>query len=99
MSPELKQTIIETLKELNPKEIAVFGSYARGEEIVDSDIDILIDYHEGVNFFQIVGAIRKLENKIGIKVDLVSKNATSQKFMNSIESDLIYIFQDVKRSA
>jgi len=99
MSPELKQTIVETLKELNPKEIAVFGSYARGEETPDSDIDILISYADPVDFFQIVGAIRQLEDKIHIKVDLVSKSAASQKFLSSIETDLIYLLNDVKRSA
>ena len=99
MSPELKLTIVETLKELNPQEIAVFGSYARGEESADSDIDILISYNDAVDFFQIVDAIRQLEDKIHVKVDLVSKSAASQKFLNSIETDLIYLLKDVKRSA
>ncbi|MGB5982677.1 MAG: nucleotidyltransferase domain-containing protein [Nonlabens sp.] len=99
MSPKLKQTIVEILKELNPKEIAVFGSYARGEETPDSDLDILISYTDPVDFFQIVGAIRQLEDSIDIQVDLVSKSAASQKFLNSIEADLIYLFNDVKRSA
>lgn len=99
MSPELKQTIVETLKELNPKEIAIFGSYARGEQNSESDIDILIDYHDAVNFFEIVRAIRKLESIIDIKVDLVDTGATSPKFINSIQPDLIKIYSDVKRSA
>ena len=99
MSPELKLAIIETLKELNPKEIAIFGSYARGEEHPESDIDILIDYHDAVNFFETVRAIRKLESLIGIKVDLVDRGAASSKFMNSIHPDLIKIYSDVKRSA
>ena len=36
---EMKQKIIE---ELHPRAIVVFGSYSRGEDIEESDIDILV---------------------------------------------------------
>lgn len=99
MTPELKKTIISTLMELNPKEISIFGSYAKGEQRKNSDIDILIEYHEAPNFFEIVRAIRKLEDQIGIEVDLVDVDGVSQKFMDAVKLYASNIFSDVKRSA
>ncbi|MEO0233311.1 MAG: nucleotidyltransferase domain-containing protein, partial [candidate division WOR-3 bacterium] len=32
-------------------EIAIFGSYARGEQRKDSDVDIIVDFKEGYKTF------------------------------------------------
>lgn len=38
----LKQFINKSAKELNPKEIYLYGSYAKGSHTKDSDIDIAV---------------------------------------------------------
>ena len=43
---ELKNHKLEIEKDFNVKEIGVFGSYVRGEESSDSDIDILVDFEK-----------------------------------------------------
>ena len=98
MSPEIKQTIVSTLMELNPKEIAIFGSYARGEQQAGSDIDILMEYHDVPTLFDIAEVLVKFEN-LNLKVDIALKNNMSKTFYEKIESDLIVIYSDVKQSA
>ncbi|MFP5470819.1 MAG: nucleotidyltransferase family protein [Bacteroidia bacterium] len=72
------------------KSIAVFGSYARNEQQSKSDVDILVDVdgNVGVRFIDLANEI---EDIIGIKVDVVSKNAMKHKYYKSIEQDLVYV--------
>jgi len=52
----------------NPR---VFGSVARGEDAVDSDLDILIDVGPGVGLLTLARCERDLEALLGVRVDLV----------------------------
>jgi hypothetical protein len=98
MSPEIKKIIISTLMELRPKEIAIFGSHARGDHRPDSDIDILVEYHEAPDFFQIARTIFKFK-KLNLNIDLVDSDGVTEEFLNNIHDDKQIIYRDVRRSA
>lgn len=55
------------------KRIGIFGSYVRGEETADSDIDLLVEFAEpiGLDYFRMK---EYLENALRKEVDLVSIN-------------------------
>jgi len=57
------------------KEIGVFGSFVRGEEKDDSDIDILVEFSEPIGLFTFLDLEDYLEGLLGHNVDLVSKKA------------------------
>ncbi len=59
------------LKKNNVKKAGIFGSYAKGEQKKNSDIDILIEPPKGIGF-GFVGIQFELEDKLGKKVDLVT---------------------------
>ena len=103
---EVNQEIFEKLKteKLNlDKEgfviIGLFGSFARGEEKEDSDVDILFELKE--EFYQkfIGWAITreienykfKLEKKFNRKVDLVNRKALSKIGQKYILPELVYV--------
>lgn len=92
MDAEINKIIIETLLPFKPKQICVFGSYARGEMNADSDIDILVDFPRGVTYFDIGGIYMDLLQKLKRKIDLVSKAGLSSAFKPFIEKDLIEIY-------
>ncbi|QCX02230.1 hypothetical protein FGM00_19700 [Aggregatimonas sangjinii] len=50
MDTRINKIIIDTLLPFKPKEISVFGSYARNEMRPDSDIDIMVDLDRSVSF-------------------------------------------------
>ncbi|MFP4465694.1 MAG: nucleotidyltransferase family protein [Candidatus Goldiibacteriota bacterium] len=77
-------------KEFKIKEIAVFGSYARNEQTEDSDMDILVEFSEPVGF-EFFRAQRFLEEKLGIKVDLVTRDAIKPAIEESILRDMIRV--------
>lgn len=76
------------------KKAYLFGSFVRGENSENSDIDVMIDldYEKGADFFLFIEMQESLSNLIGRKVDLVSSNGLS-KFIKPIidkEKQLIY---------
>jgi uncharacterized protein len=51
--------------------LRVFGSVARGQDTVDSDVDLLVDVGPGVGLMSLARAERDLERLLGARVDLV----------------------------
>jgi len=86
---------LETLKpELMEKYplayIGIFGSIARGDNRADSDVDILVDFTGPIGI-RFVDLAEELEQKLGRKVDLLSKRGVRDKFYKLIEPDIIYV--------
>jgi predicted nucleotidyltransferase len=92
--PAKYKTIIDCLIPYDPIKIGIFGSYARGENRPDSDLDILINLNTVISLFQLVHIERELSELLGVKVDLVSDGAIkNQKLRKYIEADLQIIYQ------
>jgi len=74
------------------KEIGIFGSYVRGEQRADSDIDILVDFERPIGW-EIVDLKEYLENLLGMKVDLVPKRSVIRKplLWKHIQEELINV--------
>lgn len=63
--------IKKVLEKNNVKRAGIFGSYSRGEQEKNSDIDVLIEPPKGIGF-GFVGIQLELEKKLGKKVDLIT---------------------------
>ena len=72
------------------KSLAIFGSYSRKEQNESSDLDILVEFNDkiGIRFIDLANEIELI---VGFKIDLVSKNAIQEKYLKSINPDLIYV--------
>ena len=70
--------------------MAIFGSYSRKEQKDTSDLDILVEFSDriGIRFVDLADDLEKI---VGFKVDLVSKKGIKEKYLKSIDSDLIYV--------
>jgi predicted nucleotidyltransferase len=55
--------------------LGVFGSYTRGEQSDDSDVDILVDFKAPISLFEFIDMEEELSKLLHVKVDLVSRNA------------------------
>lgn len=94
-----KEIILQTIKNektfiqkhFGVREIALFGSYARGEEKVNSDVDILVSLTKP-SYNLLMGLNLFLENKLNSKIELVRQGPhLSKQFMEFIQHDLIYV--------
>lgn len=72
ISKRMQEKIIEILKRNGVKKAAVFGSFARGEEKKNSDIDILVDAPDEMSLFGVIRLERELKEAVKRKVDLVT---------------------------
>jgi predicted nucleotidyltransferase len=68
--------------------VRVFGSVARGEETLESDLDFLVDYDlEKVTPWFPGGLLIDLENLLGRKVDIVTERGLHPSILERIERE------------
>lgn len=70
--------------------MSLFGSYARIEQIRESDIDILVEFSSSFGF-EFVDLAIELEQLLNQMVDLVSRKGVKADMLPYIEKDLIYV--------
>ncbi len=72
------------------KKIGVFGSYSRGEETPESDVDILVELFEplGWEFFDLKEYLEEILSK---KVDLGTVNAIRPQLREKILNEVVYV--------
>ena len=83
--PRNLDDITATLRSLLPElrdrwgvqRIGVFGSWARGEQSPESDLDLLIEFSDSrkISLLDIVELELELSETLGVKVDLVERSA------------------------
>lgn len=72
--------------------MGIFGSFIRGEETINSDIDILVKFEKGhKDFFNYTRLKNYLEELLGRNVDLVIKNAVKPQLKKKIFSEVRYV--------
>ncbi|AGK61271.1 putative nucleotidyltransferase [Archaeoglobus sulfaticallidus PM70-1] len=89
----LKKHEKELKEKFGVKEIGVFGSYVRGEQKKDSDIDILVEFYPQteMDLIKFVELEEYLSELLGIKVDLVMKSALKPRIGKRILKEVVYI--------
>lgn len=71
--------------------IGIFGSYVRGEQKRKSDLDLLVEFSDPPSLFKFVELEDFLSQKLGIKVDLVMKDALKPRIKDSILNEAVYV--------
>jgi predicted nucleotidyltransferase len=63
----------------------------RGEQTINSDIDILTNFKDDADLFDLVGLGQFLEEKLQQKVDIVPEDALRKELKNKILKEAVYI--------
>jgi uncharacterized protein len=79
------------LKTYRITEIGLFGSYARGEQRDDSDMDILIEYEKAPSLFTLVELRDYLSELFAMKVDVVTRNGLKPRIRERVLAEVIYL--------
>lgn len=72
--------------------IGLFGSYARGDQNINSDIDLLVEFEEGTqNLFELKQQIKNFfQENLHLEVDICREKYIKPRFKNSILKETIY---------
>lgn len=87
----LKQNTAVLANEFKVQRFGVFGSVARGDQHVKSDVDILVDLSEPIGLFKFVELEYKLKNLLGGNVDLVTRPAPKPLIKENILRQTVYV--------
>ena len=72
-------------------DIAIFGSYVREEQSIESDVDILVEFARPVGFVTFMKLEGYLSELIGRKVDLVTRKALKPNMGKTILQELVHV--------
>ena len=91
----MTQLIAEYFKTQPVLKAWLFGSFARGEETADSDVDLLVqfDHSNPIGLFAYARIHRELEERLGCKVDLVENGALRPAVEKTAKKDMKIIYE------
>ncbi len=96
---EIKDKLLEAVKKdehfSDIKSLAIFGSYVKGEPSRDSDIDVLVRFAEDahIGFFGFVQIQRNLSQALGLKIDLVTREALSKYIREQVLQEAEFVYE------
>ncbi len=97
-----KEEVIKILKKELPylraifgvKRIGMFGSYSKGIQREDSDVDIIVEFEKPIGL-KFVELAEHIENILGKKVDILTpagiKSIRVKKVAEGIEKSVVYV--------
>ena len=78
-------------KRFKVREIGLFGSVVRGEQKESSDLDVLVDFADDADLFDLVGLGLFLEENLGRKVDVVPRRALRKELREQVLKDVVAV--------
>ena len=93
---EIKTILSEHKPEFEKKyfvnQIGIFGSYARGDQKINSDVDVLVSFTKEFGIgSKFITLAHELEELLNMKVDLVSKRGIKDRYLKYVLKDIIYV--------
>lgn len=70
-----RSAVIATADRYGAHNVRLFGSLARGDHTDTSDVDLLVDFDDGVGLFAVARLVAELEQLLESHVDVVSSGS------------------------
>ena len=78
------------LEAASVKRIGVFGSVARNEARPDSDVDVLVEFHETPDLIDFIVLKQRLEEILETKVDLATPRGLKRRLWDRVMDEARY---------
>ena len=72
---KIRGILVEVLKKYGVSKAAIFGSVARGDDMEDSDIDIIVEFVDGKSLLDLVALKLELQKMLGKEIDIITYNS------------------------
>jgi uncharacterized protein len=102
MNPRFTDLRLKIRPILKPyaRRVSVFGSFARGDETPQSDIDLLValkpaEQRPPLGLFEVIRLEKELAKKLGRAVDLVTEEGLSPRIKVSVEKEKVLLYEEI----
>jgi predicted nucleotidyltransferase len=85
----LREVLPALQRDYGVRRVALFGSTARDEATDGSDLDVLVDFEKAPPLDDFLGLKYFLEDRLGLKVDLVTPDALKSRMRPAIEREAV----------
>lgn len=93
---EIRRLVRDAMDD-RPGEVYLFGSYARNQASIHSDIDLIVDSTDPLLMLHLTGAIERMcGNEIDYKCQVITMRQlkeSKEKFRSSVEKDMVLIYE------
>ena len=89
---EIKNKITNAAQQYGIQKAYLFGSYARGEANVESDIDLCIEKGNIRTLFELSGFRQDLEEALGNQVEVITTSSLSDDFKEQIGKEMVLVY-------
>lgn len=73
------------------KSIGLFGSYSRGDQTSESDVDLLVEFGKPIGLFKFIALEDYLGQRLGAKVELVTEDALKSIIRPYVTKEVVYV--------
>lgn len=84
-----REDIMNIAQKYGAKNVRVFGSMARSEEDMDSDLDIIVEMESGSSLLDIIAIKQDIEELLGRKVDVVTEASISPYIRDAVLKEAV----------
>jgi len=85
----LRQHLPEIREKYSVSYLGIFGSYVRGEQTTDSDLDVLVEFDETPGLLKYIELEYYLSDLLGVKVDLVTRTGLKPNVGKHILNEVV----------
>ena len=90
---EIKNLIKPVAIRYGVERVCLFGSYARGDAQLSSDIDLHIDKGAIRGYFKLAGFHREIEEALDTQVDIITTGALDAEFLSRIAKEEVVLYE------
>ena len=87
----LASLLPELREQYSVRTLSIFGSYARGEQTAESDLDLLVEFEKTPGLLAFVNMQHRLEDHLGVRVDLATRPMIGPRLQSRVQADLVAV--------
>jgi hypothetical protein len=89
---EIKSIIKPIARKYGVKSIYLFGSYARGEDTENSDIDLRVEKGSLKGMFAFCGLYTEISEALQTEVDILTTGSLNEDFLRRIKKEEVLLY-------
>jgi len=86
-----RDLILASAEQNKIRTVKVFGSVVRGEERSDSDLDLLVEFKEGGNLFDLIRFKQSVADLLHVKVDVITEESVHRLISEEILNETVKV--------